>query len=155
MKKSVICYLLFVICSVSAVAAEDKTPVIVRPAIFSTSSDWEAVTGLRLSQYRIKFTPDAKLIQNGLELYYLDSFPCYGQPDRTMVWLDKNGHSERDMMLACLYTPETIKFAWRNAAYDTTQRATTGIIDCPVFGENNMTIDLSKCTVGQEWNEIK
>ena len=49
-----------------------------RVSIFSTSTDWEAVTGLTLNEYRGTVIGDANLIKRGLVLYYLDGFPCYG-----------------------------------------------------------------------------
>lgn len=136
-------------------ADKPEKPVIVRPSIFSTSTDWEGVTGLRLGLYSVKFIPDYKLIQKGLELYYLDSFPCYGQPDRTQIWIDAKGKTERNMLITCLYAPQTIKLAWRHATAQSVQDTTVGMLECPVKGEYELTIDMSKCVKGKDWKEYK
>ena len=53
---------------VAAIAADadkpgDKpTPTPTRVSIFSTSTDWSAVTGLPWAQYEGNFSPDKKLI---------------------------------------------------------------------------------------------
>ncbi len=125
-----------------------------RVNIFSTSTDWEAVTGLRLNQYRIKFIADKDLVKNGMQMYYLDGFPCYGQADRTEYWIGPNGaHSDEDLMLACVYAPTEIKLAWRYASRDATQQTTTGLLTCPVTGERDLTLDMSDCVVGDDWKE--
>lgn len=137
-------------------AAEPPVPApIPRVSLFSTSTDWEAVTGLRLSQYRIKVLSDSKVVKNGLELYYLDAFPCYGQPDRTQIWIGSNGKVDRDMIITCLYVPKTITVAWRLAARDATQNTTTGMMECPVNDGSELIIDLSKCTKGKDWKEYR
>lgn len=136
-------------------ATTDPKPVVARPSIFSTSSDWEAVTGLRLGQYSVNFIHNSKIIGNGMELYYMDGFPCYGQPSRVQIWLGPNGKSDRDMLITCLFPPETINLAWRHAKRDATQDTTTGMMTCPVTGTYNLTIDLSKCTMGKEWKEYR
>jgi hypothetical protein len=138
-------------------AAETPPPQqpLPRVSIFSTSTDWEAVTGLRLSEFRIKFLPDSKIIKNGLELYYLDGFPCYGQPDRTQIWLGANGKTDRDMIITCLYVPKTITLAWRLAPRDALQNTTTGMMECPISDGSELIIDLSECTKGKDWKEFR
>lgn len=153
MKKLLVSCLLFLV-TVSAFAAETPTP---RVNIFSTSTDWEAVTGLRFGQYEVEFVPDNKLIGNiGLEMYLLDSFPCYGQTDKTQVWIGRNGRDTRNgIRMVCLYPPQTVNFAWRNAARDALQDTTTGILICPNASKNSIKIDLSKCTIGPEWKDVR
>ena len=57
---------------------------------------------------------------------------------------------------ACLGAPETIQFAYRNATRDADQATTTGILECPVkTNGRDMTIDLSRCTVGPDWDDYK
>jgi hypothetical protein len=136
----------------AALAADDPVP---RISVFSTSTDWEAVTGLRLSQYRVKVIGNSKLVKNGLELYYLDGFPCYGQPDRTQIWIGQNGKTDREMIITCLYAPRAITLAWRNAARDAIQGTTVGILECPIDDRGELTMDLSKCTKGKDWKEYK
>ena len=68
------CFLL----AVNAYGA-DSSPA-PRVSIFSTSTDWEAVTGLRLSEYRGTVIPDTRLVKRGLVLYYFglasECFSC-------------------------------------------------------------------------------
>jgi len=125
-----------------------------RVSVFSTTVDWAAVTGLPLNQYTgtIKGM-DKTLIKDGLVLYYLDSFPCYGEADSVRVWLSPKGKMSGHLRLVCVYQPETISFAWRNAKEDATQARSTGILTCPVEGSRNFTIDISKCERGPDWNE--
>jgi hypothetical protein len=150
MKK--ILFLFFVIFAMPAMA--DMPTVTTRVSVFSTSSDWEAVSGLSLSSHRIKFIPDSKLIKNGLELYYMDGFPCYGQTDRVRGWIGRDGKISRDIQITCLYSPKTLYFAWRNAARDATQDKTTGLLECAASGEYELTVDLSKCTVYDNWSNM-
>jgi len=125
-----------------------------RVSVFSTTVDWAAVTGLPLKQYTgtIKGT-DKSFVKEGLVLYYLDSFPCYGEADSVRVWLSPKGKMSGHLRLVCLYQPDTISFAWRNATEDATQARSTGILTCPLDGERNFTIDISKCERGPDWIE--
>lgn len=143
----------------SFVAFADTTPPQLpgpRVSVFSTTVDWEAVTGLTLHQYtgKIKGT-DKSFVKNGLVLYYLDSFPCYGEADSVRVWFSPNGKMVGNLRIVCIYKPETISFAWRNADEEATQTRSTGILTCPVDGNYNFTIDISKCVVGKDWKEYK
>lgn len=156
MKKT---YLLFAICYLlfagASNAAEDPNPL-PRVSVFSTSTDWEAITGLRLGQYEVSFTTDNKLVANGLELYFLDGFPCFGQTDTTNLWIGPNNRNNRGRLrLVCLYPPEIVRFAWRNVDRNAIQNATTGILECTNEGRNSIKIDLSKCTRGKEWKEFR
>ncbi|MDR1337964.1 MAG: hypothetical protein LBJ73_02960 [Rickettsiales bacterium] len=155
---SAFCALLSVICIGGANAADaplvDPNPI-PRVSVFSTSTDWEAISGLRLGQYRVKFSGKSKLVRNGLELYFLDGFPCYGQTDRTNIWVSPAGKTERDAMIVCLYVPKTVTFAWRDATRDALQGATTGMLECPIAGDYDLMIDVSKCTRGKDWKEYR
>lgn len=147
---------LLLVAPFAAFSAEEPTPEPTpapRLSVFSTSTDWEAVTGMRLGQYRVKFISDKSLVKNGLELYFLDGFPCYGQPARTQIWLGANGKSDREMLITCLYPPKTINLAWRNASRDATQGKTTGMFVCPVSGTHDLSVDLSKCTRDKDWKD--
>lgn len=133
--------------------ADDVAP---RVSIFSTTVDWAAVTGLPLNQYTGEVKGINKsLVKNGLVLYYLDSFPCYGEADSVRVWLSPKGKMSGNLRLVCVRKPETISFAWRNADEDATQSRTEGILTCPVEGNRNFTIDISRCEVGPKWTEYR
>ena len=123
-------------------------------SVFSTSVDWEAVTGMRLHQTLVKFIPDSKIIENGLELYFLDGFPCFAQTGKARIWIGQK-NTEDEIILTCAHVPDTVNFAWRNADRDAPQAKTTGILKCSVSGENNIIIDLSKCEIGTSWDEYK
>ncbi len=136
--------------SMPAVAAT-STP---RVSIFSTSTDWSALTDLSLNQYGVKFLPDKNVIgKKGLVLYYLDGFPCYGLGYAVRTWMGPKQENDGDIQLACVYAPREIKFAWRNATRDADQAAATGLMTCPVTGDRELTVDLSKCTLKTGWGE--
>lgn len=127
-----------------------------RVSVFSTTVDWEAVTGLSLHQYTGTVRGvDKKFVKEGLVLYYLDSFPCYGEADSVRVWLSPNGKMSGNLRIVCVYKPDTISFAWRNATEDATQARSTGILTCPIEGNRNFTIDISKCEQGPDWTEYR
>jgi hypothetical protein len=124
--------------------------------VFSTTVDWAAVTGLPLRQYTGKITgTDKKLVKDGVVLYYLDAFPCYGEADSVRVWLSPKGKMSGFLRIVCVHKPEKISFAWRNAEEDATQARSTGILTCPVSGSTNFTIDISKCEQGPDWVDYK
>ena len=137
MKKFLVAFAIML--GATASFAEPEPPAQVRRvSIFSTSTDWQAITGLLLNEYRGNFKPDSKLIGNkGLELYYLDAFPCYGLGDGVRVWFGPNNKHDGDLRIACVYAPETINFSWRNATRDA----------------DDLTIDLSRCDKGKDWSE--
>lgn len=125
-----------------------------RVSVFSTSTDWQAVTGLTLNEYNGKFITDKKLVGRGLVLYYLDGFPCYGLGYGVRVWVGPDGRTDNDLHIACVAAPTEIKFAYRNATRDADQATTTGILTCPVSDDGrDLTIDLSRCTVGPDWDD--
>ena len=127
-----------------------------RVSVFSTTVDWEAVTGLSLRQYTGTVRGvDKKFVKEGLVLYYLDSFPCYGEADSVRVWVSPKGKMSGHLRLVCVYKPDTISFAWRNATEDATQARSTGILTCPIEGNRNFTIDISKCEQGPDWTEYR
>lgn len=145
--------LLFALCVLPAIAADAPQP---RVSIFSTSTDWQAVTGLTLNEYNGKFISDKKLVGRGLVLYYLDGFPCYGLGFGVRVWVGPDGKTDNDLAIACVAAPTEIKFAYRNATRDADQATTTGILTCPVSDRGrDLTIDLSDCIVGPDWDEYK
>lgn len=127
-----------------------------RVSIFSTSTDWEAVTGLNLNEYRGKISGRSDLIGRGLVLYYLDGFPCYGLGAGVRAWVAPNGTSNDEIRLACVAEPKTINFAWLNASRDADDRTTTGILTCAVKSNGrDFAIDLTKCTRGPDWDDYE
>ncbi|MBO5946799.1 MAG: hypothetical protein J6Q44_01490 [Alphaproteobacteria bacterium] len=144
---------IFALCVVPAIAATAPQS---RVSIFSTSTDWQAVTGLTLNEYNGKFIADKKLVGRGLVLYYLDGFPCYGLGFGVRVWVGPDGKTDNDLAIACVAAPSEIKFAYRNATRDADQATTTGILTCPVSDHGrDLTIDLSDCIVGPDWDDYK
>ena len=81
----------------------DKPVATPRVSIFSTSTDWEALTGLRYSEYRGEFIPSSGIVGRGLVLYYLDGFPCYGLGDGVRIWVGPNNKHDGELRIACLY----------------------------------------------------
>ena len=153
MKKIIVALLFSVAISTVVAAADTATP---RISIFSTSTDWQAVTGLTLNEYRGTFIPDKKLVGRGLVLYYLDGFPCYGLGSWVRVWVGPNGQNHEHLRIACVAEPTEIKFAYLHASRDADDQTTTGIITCPTNGKGReLTIDLSDCVVGPDWKEYK
>ena len=134
-----------------AYAADTSAP---RVSIFSTSTDWQAVTGLTLNEYNGTFISDKRLVGRGLVLYYLDGFPCYGLGYGVRVWIGPNGQNHEHLHIACVAAPTEIKFAYRNATRDADQATTTGILTCPVSDSGReLTIDLADCIVGPDWDK--
>lgn len=161
MKKIFTVFFAAMLCS-AAIAAdapdgEKPKPTPARISIFSTSTDWEGITGLQLSEYRGKFISDSRLVgSKGLVLYYLDGFPCYGLGEGVRIWIDPRGRADNDLRIVCLRPPREIKFAWRNMTRDGVQRATTGLLTCPVSDSGrDLTIELSKCKKGPDWPDFE
>lgn len=142
-------FALFALIAMPAIAVDATQPSV---SIFSTSADWQAVTGLTLNQYTGRFVSDKDLVGRGLVLYYLDGFPCYGLAYGVRIWVGPDGKTDRDLHIACVAAPTEVKFAYRNATRDADQATTTGILTCPVSDRGrDLTIDLSDCTVGPDW----
>ena len=126
-----------------------------RVSLFSTTVDWHGVTGLPLSQYTGHFRgTDRTLLKNGLILYYLDAFPCYGEADSVRVWISPMGEMVGHLRLVCIAAPKEIKFAYRNAPQDAEQAETTGLLTCPATGDYEFEIDISKCKRGPDWEDF-
>ncbi len=151
--KKIVSMLSVILLTASAMAASAPTAT-PRVSIFSTSTDWAALTDLSLNQYGVKILPDKKIVgKQGLVLYYLDGFPCYGLSYAVHTWMGPKNNRDGDIQLACVYPPREVKFAWRNATRDADQAAATGLMTCPVTGDYELTVDLSKCTVNTGWGE--
>ena len=114
------------------------------------------MTGLPLRQYTGKIKGgDRDFVKQGLVLYYLNAFPCYGEASNVYVWLSPKGKASNYLRLVCVYKPEKVSFAWRNATEDAVEARTTGMITCPIEGERDFTIDISKCEHDKDWKDIK
>jgi len=153
--KKIILGLLCATLSFGVFADDPQIPLPPRVSIFSTTTDWAALTGLPLRQYVGKFSWNNADVSQGLVLYYLDAFPCYGEADSVRVWLGPKNQSEGKLRLVCVHAPEKISFTWRNAKRDADQAVSTGILTCPVKGDHELSIDISKCARGREWREYK
>lgn len=153
--KYIYAIILSLICTVAV--ADDVPPMPApRVSLFSTTVDWAAVTGLPLHQYTGNIIGKNKsLVREGMVLYYLDSFPCYGEADSVRVWFSPNGKMSGHLRIVCVAAPKTISFAWRNATEEAIQSRTTGILTCPTDGQRDFTIDISKCDIGPNWTEYR
>ena len=150
--------LLFALCSLLFANSAQGADV-PRPRVFSTSTDWESVTGLRYSQFDLNFTRDGSVGSKGMELYFLDSFPCIGQAQDARQWVSPSNASAQDknasMTISCVQRPEQVRFAWREVRREDTQGVTTGIIVCdiPPGKGRGVAIRLQDCAKGKNWNE--
>lgn len=127
-----------------------------RVSIFSTSTDWQALTGLFYNEYHGEFKSSANLVDRGLVLYYLDGFPCYGLGEGVRIWFGQHDKHSGELRLACLYPPKEINFTWHHASRDADDEQSTGMLTCPVEAENRtLKIDLGNCKKGPEWDEYK
>lgn len=162
--KRIIASLMMGLVCVSAHAADapvksdkDETPVVRRISLFSTSTDWQAITGLQLSEYRGTFIPDSKIVgPKGVVLYYLDGFPCYGLGEGVRIWMGPNNRRDGELRLACVHAPAEINFSWRNAARDADDAKGTGLLTCPVSDNGReLIINMNKCVKGKDWSQYK
>jgi len=139
----------------AAFAADPTPPVFIRPAVFSTSTDWESVTGLRLRMYTVRITNATPAANRGWEMYFLDGFPCYAQSEGARTWVSSNDFKDARFLITCLYAPDAVGLAWRSATRTASQGVTTGLLICPITAsDRDMTIDLSKCTQSKEWKDV-
>ena len=155
MKRFLSVFLLSVMFSINSYC-DDVAPA-PRVSIFSTSTDWEAVTGRQLHEYYGEFRGRSSLVGRGMVLYYLDGFPCYGLGGSVRAWIDPKGGSNDRLRLACIAAPKTINFAWIHASRDADDQTTTGILTCEIDGDGgrDFEIDLSRCTRGPDWDDYE
>lgn len=156
MKKVIFALCGILICGNFAIADNQPAPA-PRVSIFSTSTDWQSITGLLLNEYRGVFKTDSKLIgPKGLILYYLDGFPCYGLGEGVRVWFGPRNNHDGDLRIACVYAPTEIIFSYRHAGRDADDATNTGMLTCPVDADGReLKIDMSKCKIGKDWDEYK
>ena len=149
--------------SFSVLAAVTPPIATTRPSIFSTSTDWEALTGLRLSEFNITFGRDRTVTDIGMELYYLDGFPCYGQSESVRAWISPSRNfawdesSNAGMRIVCLVVPQKLYFAYREVASIAAQGRTKGMMSCEpeVTKSRNIKIRLENCTKDKDWKDFK
>ncbi len=159
LKKLIIHYSSLVIALVVSVGSAHSDDVVLqRPSIFSTSTDWESVTGLRYGQFDLSFIRDKSIGNNGMELYFLDGFPCIGQAQTARAWISPSRISGTDekakMYISCVQRPTELRFAWREAQRQDSQNRTTGIITCQITGQGRLiSIKLNDCVKGKNWDE--
>ncbi|MCL2538351.1 MAG: hypothetical protein FWE52_02665 [Alphaproteobacteria bacterium] len=160
MKKTYLLFTFYFLLFAVANAATPPPPVCGPIAsIFSTSSDWEAVTGLRLAPYDIWFGSERRTSSIGTEIYYLDGFPCYGQTENVRIWVGPTERffENRDarMSVTCLLPPTQLVLAWREADSRATQARTRGIMTCDVEQmSGRLIVRLENCEHGDDWNKI-
>ena len=156
MKKIIFALFGILMCGNFAIADNQPAPA-PRVSIFSTSTDWQGITGLLLNEYRGVFKTDSKLIgSKGLILYYLDGFPCYGLGEGVRVWFGPRNNHDGDLRIACVYAPTEINFSYRHAGRDADDATNTGMLTCPVDADGReLKIDMSKCKIGKDWDEYK
>jgi hypothetical protein len=152
MRKIFLCLMPYVLCLYIG-AANALT-------MFSTSVDWEAITGLRLHEYQIVFGRDRTTSSIGTELYFLDGFPCFGQAEAIRAWISPSNNFAWDenarMRVVCAFVPETIQLAWREVRTGVGQGRTTGILYCPTNVQGRrIQVRLDECTQGKEWREMR
>ena len=147
--KKVILYIISILI-INQENAEIKSKVYIVP----TSINLESVTGLKFSEYEIKFSNKTNsIIKDGLILYFLDSFPCFAQIDKNYVILRSN-KDENNIRINCLFKPKRLNFAWNNISKNNySYNQTTGILNCELT--DSFDIDLSKCQKGNSWQDYK
>ena len=127
-----------------------------RASVYTTTVDWEAVTGLRLRQYTIQYFRSSTIGNTGWELYFLDQFPCTGQPESARVWISPSKDNKARQQVNCLHAPDVFTYAMREAKENASQGKTTNVLTCrPEVSGTNITINLDECVVGKKWTELR
>jgi hypothetical protein len=164
MKKKLVCLAFYAAASLAVWSADSAAPstgpAIIRSSVFSTSTDWEALTGMRLAEYRVLFSRGKADGAVGTELYFLDGFPCYGQTSNVRAWVaPSSGHSaDRDasMRITCIAPPKMLRFAWREAKRDAPQAATRGMLSCDAKADGGaISVNISECAKLADWKDYE
>lgn len=95
--------------------------------IFSTSSDWEKLTGYRFKEYFV----DTNNISKNDKYIYMDSFPCYGLINEVSISVN------RQIKILCLFVPKNLTFV---------KEKTKKIYMCKNNKENSVYVDFTTCT---------
>jgi len=106
--------------------------------IQTTSADWEGLSGLRFKEYKITLTSNGA----GLDVYYLDAFPCYGVAEYVHAWVDAKPKKSA-IRLACIRAPREISLAYRFAKKDAPKGKAEGVMRCRLGA--NLDAELSEC----------
>jgi hypothetical protein len=144
-----------------AVASAHAAEVPARQSVFSTSTDWESVTGMRLMEYRLYFGRDRTIGNVGAELYFLDGFPCYAQSENVRSWVSPSWayydvDKDTFMRIVCLAAPMKVNLAYREAKRETPQGKTTGVMTCKTERTGrDLTVNLSACDTLVKWEDYK
>jgi hypothetical protein len=133
------------------VQGKDEKQPLFRASIQSTSVDWEAVSGLRFSEYKITFSGIKAAGGIGWEIYFLDAFPCYGSAQYTRTWVGA-GAGDAFLRANCVTRPKEVQLAYRSAKKDERQGRTTGILSCSIDKKN--VVNLEKCDK-QDWSDFE
>ena len=128
-----------------------------RAMIQTASVDWEAISGLRIREFRFNFTNTrvAGSGRWGWELYYLDEFPCVGSGQWVRTWVNQQrnlANSSLPMRANCIIQPTQVRLAWRRTQENEWQGRTDGVLTCNV--DRNMNINLEQC-INQTWAEFQ
>jgi len=132
-----------------------------RPTIFSTSTDWEALSGKRQQEYTVRFGSDKTIGDGkGSEIYYLDRFPCYGQAEGSFAWVAPqknftwdNGSSTR-FWIVCLVPPKKINIAYRPSSRGEFQGRSEELLECDVeISGREIKVKLNECQ-RTKWRDI-
>ena len=140
-------YSLFIILYSLATASPSRAA----PPLLSTSVDWEAVSGLRLSEYKITFS-GTKPAGTGWEMYILDAFPCYGFAQYTRAWVSAK-KNDGFVRANCVRPPKAVMLAYRAAGENQMQGRTDGILSCPANERQVVNLELCDKKSWAEWNK--
>jgi len=126
--------------------------IIAAPPIFSTSSDWEALTGARYSMFTLRFGRDNSIGTSGMELYFLDGFPCIGETGQVFTWVSPstgtfNWDRDARLRIGCIYRPNELRFAFRKIRRNSAQGRADGYLVCipEATGGSQISIRLETC----------
>ncbi|MDR0319371.1 MAG: hypothetical protein LBH81_01380 [Rickettsiales bacterium] len=114
--------------------------------LFSTTSDWEALLGTRYSVYDIRFGRDKSMGDAGVEIYFLDGFPCIGEVAKTFTWVSPSSTFGWDdnagISIGCVFRPQELKFAFRKIRARAPQGRATGYFVCNPEAGDGRTIQV-------------
>ena len=123
-----------------------------RSSITVTSVDWEAISGMRVREHKITFTNRqiAGFGKDGWELYYLDSFPCWGTGQWVRTWVNSSTQG-LPIYLLCIRPPERIKLAYRPSQLTQSQGKTLGVLNCEIERDSSVRLDQCEKLSWQEF----
>lgn len=121
-------------------------------AYIAATADWEAITGGRFAEYEMRFGRDESMGEKGLELYWLDGFPCMGETGNVFTWIapakkfDWDDRADK-IRVACVFPPAEVRFAFREAREKEPEGRATGFLVCrpEVITGRQISIKLEDC----------